>query len=308
VPSSALARAHPRSQMLQASLAWRRELGVPRILNSNLPAEARSVLASQHRAFFIGFSRACCPVYLEYLGATPWLKVLQAVGQEDVVRAHVQCMEVIHRLLFRAASARAGRPVQRQVNILDLRGFAVSSMTGRALELTKAIAGVNSNHYPETLDACYIINPPLLMSAVFSLVARMMDEKTRAKIQVVPGSGAELAAKLRELLGPDAHVPTAAVSGPPGDGAGLLNSHELVFAYVAERERLLGQGCDPDAPPAVHSSASYGRLAALGGGAPPPRGTVPNPLNAPPPPPPPPQAPPGHSLSLIHISEPTRLM
>jgi len=247
------------------------------------------------RRFYVGFDRAGHPVYLEYFGATQWLKariralqgppppqpvtgnrgslmpspcqVLQHVPADEVVRAHIQQMEITSRLLYRAASARAGRPIQRQVNILDMRGLAVGSLTGKAMELTGKIAKVDQDHYPETLEACYIINPPWAFSAAFNLVTRFLDEKTRKKVQVL-GSGPDLPAKLRAVLGPDAFIPAAAVTGPV-DGApvdGLLGAHDICYEYVAERERAIARGEAVDGARALASSRSYAALAALGSG------------------------------------------
>ena len=70
-----------------------------------------------------------------------------------------------------------------QVNILDMRGLAVASLAGKALELTGKIAKIDQDHYPETLEACYIINPPWAFSAAFGLVTRFLNENTRKKIQ-----------------------------------------------------------------------------------------------------------------------------
>jgi len=80
-------------------------------------------------------------VYLEYFGGTKWSKVLQTVTSDEVVLAHIQQMvappaagtqrcigcshalpppppqEITQRLLYRAASARAGRVVNRQVHL-----------------------------------------------------------------------------------------------------------------------------------------------------------------------------------------------
>ena len=47
-----------------------------------------------------------------------------------------------------------------QVNILDMRGLNVGALTGKAMELTGKIAKIDQDNYPETLEACYIINPP----------------------------------------------------------------------------------------------------------------------------------------------------
>ena len=47
-----------------------------------------------------------------------------------------------------------------QINILDMRGLNVGALTGKAMELTSKIAKIDQDNYPETLEACYIINPP----------------------------------------------------------------------------------------------------------------------------------------------------
>ena len=56
-----------------------------------------------------------------------------------------------------------------QINILDMRGLNVGALTGKAMELTSKIAKIDQDNYPETLEACYIINPPWCES--FFLIA-----------------------------------------------------------------------------------------------------------------------------------------
>ena len=261
----------PPLQMLFSTLEWRRTAGVPSILDANVSERAHGVLCREHRAIYLGFDRKGHPVYIEYFGATQWLKVLQHVSADEVVRAHVQQMEITHRLLYRAASGRAGRPVQRQVNILDMRGLAVGSLTGKAMELTGRIAKIDQDHYPETLEACYIINPPWAFSAAFNLVTRFLDEKTRKKVQVLP-SGPDLHARLKALLGPDAHIPAALVTGSsvPDFGSsdfpakGLVGAHEIVYEYIAEREKALARGEGVDGPRHLANSRSYAQMTALG--------------------------------------------
>ena len=41
-----------------------------------------------------------------------------------------------------------------------MRGLNVGALTGKAMELTSKIAKIDQDNYPETLEACYIINPP----------------------------------------------------------------------------------------------------------------------------------------------------
>ena len=54
-----------------------------------------------------------------------------------------------------------------QINILDMRGLNVGALTGKAMELTSKIAKIDQDNYPETLEACYIINPPWCARVLF---------------------------------------------------------------------------------------------------------------------------------------------
>lgn len=115
---------------------------------------------------------------------------------------------------------------------------------------------------------CYIINPPWAFAAAFSLVTRFMDEKTRKKL-VVLGSGPELPAKLKAALGPAAHVPAAAVTGPSplsGPIEGMVGAHEVVYEYIAERTRREAQHGEngPDSHSAVDGTRTFATLSNMG--------------------------------------------
>jgi hypothetical protein len=105
---------------------------------------------------------------------------------------------------------------------------------------------VDRNHYPETLAACYLVNPPGAMAAVLRLVSPLVPPATRRKARgtllllllllllrrlllllrvractrvtraaaqiVVLGSGAAVAAALQEALGPDVRLPDSVLN------------------------------------------------------------------------------------------------
>jgi hypothetical protein len=85
------------------------------------------------------------------------------------------------------------------------------------------------------------------------------------------GSGAELLVRLQEALGPDAHLPPSALTGPLEASLarspaldGLLGAHEVCYAYVGERAGCIARGEPVDTPRALNGSRSYAQLAALG--------------------------------------------
>jgi hypothetical protein len=46
------------------------------------------------------------------------------------------------------------------------------------------VAQVDKNHYPETLSACYVINPPAALAAVFRMLTPLISPATRRKVRV----------------------------------------------------------------------------------------------------------------------------
>ena len=47
----------------------------------------------------------------------------------------------------------------------------MGALTGKAMELTSKIAKIDQDNYPETLEACYIINPPWCAPFACSILA-----------------------------------------------------------------------------------------------------------------------------------------
>ncbi|KAI8010131.1 Phosphatidylinositol/phosphatidylcholine transfer protein SFH9 [Camellia lanceoleosa] len=59
----------------------------------------------------------------------------------------------------------------------------------RVLLLLTAIATIDDLNYPEKTDTYYIVNAPYIFSACWKVVRPLLQERTRKKIQLLPGSG-----------------------------------------------------------------------------------------------------------------------
>ena len=44
------------------------------------------------------------------------------------------------------------------------------------------------DYYPETMGAVYVVNAPLLFSALYAIVKGFLDERTRSKVRIMGGN------------------------------------------------------------------------------------------------------------------------
>ena len=98
-----------------------------------------------------------------------------------------------------ACSAKAGRHIEQSCTILDLKGVALSSFSS-VYSLVREVSNISQNYYPELLGKMYIINAPMLFTAVWSMVKPLLDEVTVKKISIL---GYSYTAALLETIDED---------------------------------------------------------------------------------------------------------
>lgn len=77
--------------------------------------------------------------------------------------------------------------IEQSVTILDLEGLAFFKVLGKRDEIQsflKMVSGITQDNYPETMGRLFIVNAPMLFSALWSVVKGFLDEKTVKKISV----------------------------------------------------------------------------------------------------------------------------
>jgi hypothetical protein len=88
---------------------------------------------------------------------------------------------------FKACSIKAGRHIEQSTTILDLQGVYLSSFSS-VYNLVSQVSSIAQNYYPEMLGKMFIINAPMLFTAVWTVVKQMLDEVTVNKIQILGSS------------------------------------------------------------------------------------------------------------------------
>ena len=109
------------------------------------------------------------------------------VSAEDLVRLHVLLMEYQVRVLFPRASARAGRPIDRMTNVLDLEGLSLSVLAHRrALGVFKEVQRIDQSYYPGLLHRTYVVNAGPVFRAAWRVLQVVFPAQEKRKMVVVP--------------------------------------------------------------------------------------------------------------------------
>jgi hypothetical protein len=86
-----------------------------------------------------------------------------------MLKAHVYEYEKLVNYRLAGCSAKAGHYIEQSCTILDLKGVSLSSFSS-IYSTVKEISAIAQNYYPEMLGKMFIINSPMLFTAVWSLV------------------------------------------------------------------------------------------------------------------------------------------
>jgi len=87
----------------------------------------------------------------------------------------------------------------RTISIIDVSGISFSQLTGPVMSYIRAANGFYGQHYPERAHKIFIINVPMLFSAIWKIVSVMVDPVTLTKIKIVRGKKAVTAALAEDI-------------------------------------------------------------------------------------------------------------
>lgn len=77
-----------------------------------------------------------------------------------------------------------GRHFEQSTTILDLQGVNLSTFSS-VVNLVREVSKIGQNYYPELLGKMFIINAPMLFTAIWTVVKQMLDEVTVKKIEIL---------------------------------------------------------------------------------------------------------------------------
>ena len=55
----------------------------------------------------------------------------------------------------------------------------------QCLALLKMGAKVAQDYYPETMGQCFVVNAPMVFSALYAIIKGFLDERTRSKVRIM---------------------------------------------------------------------------------------------------------------------------
>ncbi|XP_059438183.1 SEC14 cytosolic factor [Corylus avellana] len=185
-----VAKAH---KMLVDCLNWRVQNEIDNILAKPIvPAELYRAVRNSHLIGVSGYSREGLPVFAVGLA----LSTFDKASVNYYVQSHIQMNEYRDRVLLPSASKKYGRPITTCVKVLDMTGLKLSALS--QIKLLTIISTIDDLNYPEKTNTYYIVNAPYIFSACWKVVKPLLQERTRKKVQVLPGSGEDELLKIMD--------------------------------------------------------------------------------------------------------------
>jgi hypothetical protein len=189
---------------IQKNIEWRKTMDIAAIVKQR-PEDILGCSLEELTAVFphwhSGYDKTGRPVLFKQYGnfEAGLIKKLVGGSFDNVVRYHIWEQEACARLCF-AKSQQNKAIVETITAVIDIKGMGMSQITRDFLSLTKSIAEIDQNQYPETLGKAFIINAPAAFPLVWRMVKPWLDPATVAKIQIF-GGPKEYIPALQEYIG-----------------------------------------------------------------------------------------------------------
>ncbi|KAJ4704118.1 Phosphatidylinositol/phosphatidylcholine transfer protein [Melia azedarach] len=181
-------------KMLIDCLHWRVQNEIDKILTKPIvPTELYRAVRDSQLIGMSGYSREGLPVFAVGVG----LSTFDKASVHYYVQSHIQINEYRDRVILPSASEKYGRPITTCVKVLDMTGLKLSALS--QIKLLTIISTIDDLNYPEKTNTYYIVNAPYIFSACWKVVKPLLQERTRKKIQVLPGSGRDELLKIMDF-------------------------------------------------------------------------------------------------------------
>lgn len=125
-------------------------------------------------------------------------EVKKKLTEDALFVRHIRQQEVMIRRL-QNASARHGRPIEKQVIVMDMKNVSMS-MDFMALRVFKRTVVIDEACYPERLETLFMINAPFTFSVLWAMIRPWIDPVTVSKFKIL---GSNYQAELKECIAED---------------------------------------------------------------------------------------------------------
>jgi len=75
----------------------------------------------------------------------------------------------------------------KSITVIDVEGMGLSQLTGDVMGFIRAANAFYGKHFPEKAYRIFVINVPMLFSAVWKMVSPFIDPVTVQKVKIVRG-------------------------------------------------------------------------------------------------------------------------
>lgn len=168
--------------MLVDCLKWRVENDIDGILAKPIvPTDLYRAIRDSQLIGLSGYSREGLPVFAIGIGT------FDKASVHYYIQSHIQINEYRDNVLLPSASKQCGRHISKCLKVFDMTGLKLSALS--QIKLLTIITTIDDLNYPEKTLTYYIVNAPYIFSACWKVVKPLLHERTRRKVQVLPGCG-----------------------------------------------------------------------------------------------------------------------
>lgn len=191
---------------MKSNIIWRKTVGVKEIITKT-PEEILGfdlgALMASYVHYHYGYDKTGRPVLYKKYKSFEASKLKEICGGkfDQIVNYHIWEHEVCATLCLNQSN-KLKQTVETMTVVIDVKDMKVSQVSRDFLALTKLIAKVDQEQYPETMGKTFIINAPTVFPMVWKMVKPFIDPVTAAKIQVLGGPKA-FKPVLQEFIGVD---------------------------------------------------------------------------------------------------------
>jgi hypothetical protein len=173
--------------MLEEDIQWREEYGIKQLRQQKLadfcdvnPQKLKKLLP----IVVEGMDSMNRPVIYKSFGASCRISdILQITTQETLIRYHIWQNELALMKCEELSRQKNSNIEQWQI-VIDAFGWHLGLANSQSMQFLKAIAKIDSDHYPERLGRLTVVNAPWTLSSVWTVIRLWLDDRQKKKIAI----------------------------------------------------------------------------------------------------------------------------
>lgn len=167
---------------------WRTSKDMFNILTKDLTNIENFCLSNYHH-WYPGIDNLGRPISIESWANMDLGAIASSVTIDEWVSYFSRDAEFLIHVVFPYCSKLAGRRIDRSFVVFDIEGLNITKIIfdTKLMAFAKAFVKVVQEFYPALLDQLFIINAPVMFTALWSIIKIWLSEKTRKKIKIFRG-------------------------------------------------------------------------------------------------------------------------